>query len=183
MPTILDKEKFESLYKTYQPGLVNFAFFYLKNRQESIDLVQELFLSIWEKRDRFPDANNPRAYLMMAVKNRCYNQLSKSKIVYEDSDTLKEVFISTEDTSQPIESKEAEANIQSQINNLPEKCKEIFILSRFEHLSYREIASLLNISVKTVENQIGNALKQLRKNLKILIPLTISVLDRIQNLV
>jgi len=178
----LDKEKFESLYRTYQPGLVNFAFFYLKNRQESIDLVQELFLNIWEKKGQFPDTHNPKAYLMMAVKNRCYNQLAKPKTIHEDSEMLKEVFISTEDTSQPIETRQAEANIQKQINNLPEKCKEIFILSRFEHLSYKEIAVLLSISVKTVENQIGNALKQLRKNLKILIPLTVSTLGGMLNL-
>jgi len=161
----LDINSFEKLYKTYQPGLVNFAYYYLKNDQEAIDTVQELFLNIWEKKETFPITDNPKAYLMTAVKNRCYNKLSRDKLL-NSNETLKDIFISTEETSSYIETKETEKSIHDSIQMLPEKCKEIFMLSRFDHLNYKQIAQVLDISVKTVENQISNALKVLRKNLR-----------------
>ena len=173
----MDIARFELLYKTYQPGLVNFAYFYLKNEQEAIDTVQELFMNIWEKKEAFPDTDSPKPYLMAAVKNRCYNKLTRNRHLQKPIDTLADVFISEDTTGANMEARETENNIKTVINNLPDKCKEIFILSRFEHLSYKEIATLLGISVKTVENQIGNALKMLRKNIFLL--LAFSVLQTI----
>ena len=167
------------MYKTYQPALVNFAYFYLKNEQEAIDTVQELFLNIWEKRDAFPDTDTPKAYLMTAIKYRCYNKLARSNKNQNPLNTLEEVFITEDTTMANMEARETETNIKTLINTLPHKCKEIFILSRFEHLSYKEIATMLDISVKTVENQIGNALKMLRKNILNLLLLTFSMLQNI----
>lgn len=164
-PTQLDLKQFEVLYKTYQPGLVNFAFFYLKNEQEAIDLVQELFISIWEKKDSSPITDNPKSYLMTSVKNRCFNKLTRNKNNSNSIELLGDILISQEDTSSAIETKQTEEQILKSIDKLPEKCKEIFVLSRFEQMSYKEIAATLNISAKTVENQIGNALKFLRKEL------------------
>jgi RNA polymerase sigma-70 factor (family 1) len=163
--TQLDLKQFEVLYKTYQPGLVNFAFFYLKNEQEAIDLVQELFISIWEKKDSSPITDNPKSYLMTSVKNRCFNKLTRNKNNSNSIELLGDILISQEDTSSAIETKQTEEQILKSIDKLPEKCKEIFVLSRFEQMSYKEIAATLNISAKTVENQIGNALKFLRKEL------------------
>ena len=161
----MDLKQFESLFKTYHSGLVNFAFFYLKNEQEAIELVQELFISIWEKRETSAILDNPKAYLMTSVKNRCYNKLNRAKNPTNSIDTLGDIFISSEDAASPIETKQTEQHILKAIDKLPDKCREIFILSRFEQMSYKEISSILNISVKTVENQIGNALKFLRKEL------------------
>jgi len=161
----LDLKQFESLYKTYHAGLVNFAYFYLKNEQEAIELVQELFISIWEKRETSALVDNPKAYLMTSVKNRCYNKLTRNKDTTRSIDTLGDIFISANDTSETLETKQTEQHILNTIEKLPEKCKEIFILSRFEQMSYKEIATHLNLSVKTVENQISNALKFLRKEL------------------
>lgn len=162
----MDIQSFERMYKTFQPGLVNFAYFYLKNEQDAIDLVQELFLNLWEKKASQPIPDNPKAYLMMAVKNRCNNKLTRNKSEHHPIDSLEEVFISQDDTSSKIQTQQTKDSIDSIINKLPEKCKKIFILSRFEHLSYKDIASRLNISVKTVENQIGNAIKLLRSSLR-----------------
>ena len=89
---------------------------------------------------------------------------------------MKDEFISPDTTVSNIEAKQLEVSIKILVNTLPERCKEIFILSRFEHLSYKEISNLLGITVKTVENQIGNALKMLRKNIVILLLLIISFL-------
>lgn len=145
--------------------MVNFAYFYLKNEQEAIELVQELFISIWEKRETSALVDNPKAYLMTSVKNRCYNKLTRNKANTSSIDTLGDIFISANDTSETLETRQTEQHILNTIEKLPDKCKEIFILSRFEQMSYKEIATHLNLSVKTVENQIGNALKFLRKEL------------------
>lgn len=100
---------------------------------------------------------------MTSVKNRCLNKLTRKKIEQNSVDILDDIVISPDTTLSNIEAKEMEAKIKTLLNNLPDKCKEIFILSRFEQLSYKEIAGLLDVSVKTVENQISNALKMLRK--------------------
>ncbi len=175
----MDLAQFEIVYKTYQSPLVNFAFFYLKNEQESIDLVQEVFMAIWEKKDTYPVTKNTKAYLMTSVKNRCLNLLTRKKIEQNSIDILEDIIISPDTTLLNMEAKQMESKIKTLINNLPEKCKVIFILSRFEHMSYKEIATLLDISVKTVENQIRNALKMLRKNLFTYLLLAISILQDI----
>ena len=175
----MDINQFEIAYKTYQPSLVNFAFFYLKNEQEAIDTVQEVFMTIWEKKVAFSDTENPKAYLMTSVKNRCLNLLTRKKIEQNSVDFLEDIIINPDTTLSNMEAKQMEAKIKTLLNNLPEKCKEIFILSRFEQLSYKEIAVLLDISVKTVENQISNALKMLRKNLFAFFVLAISILQSI----
>ena len=145
--------------------MVNFAFFYLKDEQEAIELVQEIFISIWEKRETSALLDNPKAYLMTSVKNRCYNKITRKKDAANSLEMLGDILISADDTSSPIEAKQTEQHILQIIDKLPEKCREIFILSRFEQMSYKAIAEHLGISLKTVENQIGNALKFLRKEL------------------
>ncbi len=102
---------------------------------------------------------------MTAVKNRCYNKITRKKDTANSLEMLGDILISADDTSSPIETKQTEQHILLTINKLPEKCREIFVLSRFEQMSYKAIAEHLGISLKTVENQIGNALKFLRKEL------------------
>jgi len=175
----LNVDSFEKLYKTYQPSLVNFANFYLKNEQEAIDIVQELFLNIWEKKDFLKEVEYPKAYLMAAIKNKCINKMMRNKLPHKSLETLPDIFVSSDDFIKDLEAKQTENTIHTLINSLPDRCKEIFILSRFEHLKYNEIAVLLNISPKTVENQISNALKLLRKNITICLILTVSILKNI----
>ncbi|MFM9944206.1 MAG: RNA polymerase sigma-70 factor [Bacteroidia bacterium] len=175
----MDIGRFEQIYKTYQPGMVNFANYYLKNEQEAIDTVQEIFMNIWQKKEDFLLTENPKAYLMTSVKNRCLNKLTRKKYEQKPLDTLNDVFISEDNTIANIEARQMEAAIKNSVGNLPDKCKEIFILSRYEHMSYKEIAALLGLSVKTVENQIGNALKMIRKNIFNFLLLAISILQNI----
>ncbi|NUM31279.1 MAG: RNA polymerase sigma-70 factor [Bacteroidetes bacterium] len=171
-------KEFEILYKTYQPHLVNFANFYLKNEQESIDLVQELFKNIWEKKEILILPPNPKSYLYKAVKNRCYNKLTRNKTKITEIEYLENVLFENQTPSDIIESRQSANQIDSLINKLPAKCREIFILSRYENMSYKEISAVLDISVKTVENQIGNALKFLRKNFYIILILIICFLEK-----
>lgn len=144
--------------------LVNFANFYLKNEQDSIDIVQELFKSIWEKRENLILPENPKSYLLKAIKNRCYNKLTRNKTSTNSIDYLENILIENKTPADILENRQTAIKIDELINKLPEKCREIFVLSRFENMSYKEIADSLDLSIKTVENQIGNALKFLRKN-------------------
>lgn len=173
----MDIIQFEILYKTYQPLLVKFANFYLKNEHDSIDLVQELFKNLWEKKQTLILPPNPKPYLLKAIKNRCFNKLSREKSFLSESDGFMEkVFLENNTPIDIIESRQSAEKIDKLINKLPEKCREVFILSRFENMSYKEIAETLEISIKTVENQIANALKFLRKNYFIFLLLIISSL-------
>ncbi len=160
----MDLKGFELLYKTYQPQLVNFAFYYLKQEQEAIDTVQELFVNLWEKRETINLSSHPKSYLRTAVKNRCINKLTRKKIAFTDSHLLQDVFVDPQTPIMLLESKQTETTLIQLINAMPERCREIFILSRFEQMSYKEIAAFLGITSKTVENQIANALKLLRKH-------------------
>lgn len=175
----MNLKEFEILYKTYQPVLVNFANFYLKNEQDSIDIVQELFKSLWEKRETLILPSSPKSYLLKAVKNRCYNKLTRNKTSNTEIEHLENIFVENETPADILENRQAAVQIDTLIGKLPEKCREIFILSRFENMSYKEIASTLDISSKTVENQIGNALKFLRKNYFKILLLIFSFLENI----
>lgn len=144
---------------------MRFAFGYLKNESEAREVVQELFVHLWENRERLILPEQPKSYLLTAVRNRCINRHKKKSDAPESLQYLDDVVLSDADSSTVLETKELETQLNLLIDALPEKCREIFMLSRFERLSYREIAEMLDISVKTVENQIANALKSLRKNI------------------
>jgi RNA polymerase sigma-70 factor (family 1) len=160
----LNIREFESLYKTHQPSLINYANFFLKSEQDAIDIVQELFISLWEKKESFQKPDHIKAYLLKSVRNRCINKLNRNIKSNESSELLDDLVFNEPTSQLNLEAKETETAIHKLIEKLPSKCKEIFILSRFEQLSYGEIANHLGISIKTVENQIGNAIKYIRKN-------------------
>ena len=171
----MNLKEFEKLYKTYQPSLVNYANFFLKNEQDSIDTVQEFFISIWQKKDSFPETENIKSYLLKSIKNRCINKINRNPNLQNFTNLLHDITLNEASPIMKLEAKETELQIKKLVESLPFKCKEIFLLSRFEQLSYKEIAIQLDITVKTVENQIGNAIKLLRKHNYLL--LTISILQ------
>lgn len=143
--------------------MVKLALYYLKDEQESIDLVQELFVHLWENPTNLSEVKNHKAYLYTAVRNRCYNKINRSPTLFNSMDLLENEPVDQFDFTELIQTKELENQLMEAIDQLPDKCKEIFVLSRFKDLSYKEIAELLSVSVKTVENQISNALRVLRK--------------------
>ncbi len=153
---------FESLFKEHFKALAGFAFKYVHDLDDAKNLVHDAFISVWEKYDSLPSDTNYRSYLYTAVRNKCLNHLrDKIKIVaIEDA----EEHLGVEDTSE-LETQELEREIEFAINSLPEKCKLVFEMSRFEQLKYAEIAQKLDISVKTVEGRMTQALSLLRDNL------------------
>lgn len=172
-----DEKIFEQVYKTHFKNLHAYAFSMLKNDAAAEEMVQNVFLKIWEKRQQLPAEIPLRAYLYRSVHNESLNYLKHQKI----KSRYKLHVVSTANTHEHSVSKHAPSELEKKLrialNELPEQCRTIFQMSRFEELKYREIAERLNISVKTVENQMGKALKLLRTKLIDFLPLLILFLN------
>ena len=143
--------------------LVGFAFQYVDDGDIAEDLVQEVFGNIWKSANDLTIRTNEKSYLFGAVRNACMNHLrhQKVKATYE-TESSKQLFMNQENF---LEMDELQEKVNEVLNNLPEKRRKIFELSRFEDKKYHEIADELNISIKTVETQMSRALKAMRKAL------------------
>ncbi len=154
---------FNLLFDDYYLPLCHFSNRYVNDMDTARSLVQEVFVAIWTNRERLIINHSIKSYLYHAVKNKSINLLKSGKHNSTIDDTISGI------PAQPfldlVEEAELQGLINKSINQLPEKCREIFLLSRFEELKYTEIAVKLNISVKTVEMQMGIALKRLREKL------------------
>lgn len=153
---------FEILFRLYFEPLVRFCDTYLKDKDLSKGITQQVFISIWENRKNLP-IQSPGPYLYKSVKNKCLNHIRHQGVRndFEDFEKHKETsyeFEIEEPNDQMIQ-------IQKSIDKLSPECKRIFIMSRMNDLSHKEIAEELGITVKTVKNQIGKALKKLRNEL------------------
>lgn len=158
-----DLKYFKQLFcELYQP-LCNHAYKYLNDRAESEDVVQELMIKIWETRKDLLSDKSLKYYLYIAVKNRCISILRK-KIYTLDIDEISTDIIEEVPETKPL--MDANLLIENAFKGISPKCLEIFKLSRLEKLSYKQIAIKLEISVKTVENQMGKAIKHIREFIK-----------------
>ena len=165
-----NKKSFEILFKAYYSPLVVYAQNYLENFEEAEEIVQELFYNLWNKRNIIEINQSIKAYLYNAVRNNCYDYLKHQKVKQQYAKHVANTGNSKDqDNSNELISKETSQLILDAIEDLPEKTRHIFKLNRFEGLKYREIAEKLDISPKTVENQMGIALKKLRVSLDSLI--------------
>ena len=167
-----DVNAFEMFFRTYYQPLCKYAYSFIQDKDEAEEVVQSAFLSVWEKRASLDIKTSLKSYLYTMVRNISLNiikhQKIKQKYVGEALATKKG---SHDHVAEKVISSELEANIQVAMESLPEQCKLIFKLSRFEELRYSEIAEQLNISVKTVENQMGKALRIMRDQLKDYLPI------------
>jgi len=159
----LDHEpSFKTLFEKYYPELLRFAIKHVRSPEESEGIVQEVFLYFWNNRKQIELKNSLKAYLYAATRYRAIYFFRKQKRL-PDFAELSEISGSSEDDAQLLlEYLEIENKVIKVIDELPPKCKEIYLLSREEGLSHKAIAEKLNISVKTVENQIRIALKRIR---------------------
>ena len=158
----LDQGSFEKLFREYFPPLMAFAGKILVDEDEAREVVQKVFISLWEKRSKIDVSTSLKSYLFTSVHNRSLNVIRDRK----KFSRLEVPEVAGEwDVSAQIESMELEEKIMEAISSLPEKCREVFQLNRFDGLKYSEIAEHLDISVKTVENQMSKALKILREKL------------------
>lgn len=165
---------FEETFRKYYQSLCNYANSILKEMDEAEEVVQNLFMSIWEKRSDLEINISLKSYLYRAVHNHCLNRIKHLKVREEYQQYAVNFYdASYESVSQTVMKNELETKIEEAIRKLPEQCRLIFRMSRFEELKYHEIAEQLELSPKTVENQIGKALKILRVELAEYLPLII----------
>lgn len=164
---------FEELFLNYHGRLVLFANKFIGDIQVSRDLVQDAFFTLWEKADKLEIQQSPKAYLYKAVKNSCLNynrhlsikQSAEAEIQSKISELEKQVYKNTDSPYFSLIEQELEEKINEVIESMPEKCREVFKLSRFENLKNKEIAEKLSVSVKMVEKHISKALTILRRDL------------------
>lgn len=162
IPGPLDKASFEALFRHYFPALMAFSLKFLSNEDDAREVVHMVFINLWEKRDSLDTSTSLKSYLFTSVHNRSMNMIRDRKKFSNEEIPESDTGI---DVQSQMETMELEEKINAVIASLPEKCREVFELSRFEGLKYGEIAEKLNISIKTVENQMSKALKILRENL------------------
>jgi len=163
----MDKySQFENLYKQHHQVLVNFAMNMVNDSDAAKDIVQEVFVRLWNRREEIEFGPYIKSYLFKAVTNTSLNHLQSNKKRLQIFQTLISRNPIIRDGPNEMEKKEFQHKVRDAIDKLPPKCKVIFILSKHEGKKYREIAAELNISIKTVENQMGIALKRLREDLK-----------------
>ena len=136
---------------------------YLHDLDEAKGLVHEVFIAVWEKMDTLPEDVQYRSYLYTSVRNRCLNHIrDKKKTVLLEN--VPEQRLPRENNT-AVETEELEREIDLVVNSLPQKCRQVFELSRFEGLKYSQIAEKMGISVKTVEAQMSKALNVLKDHL------------------
>jgi len=161
-----DQKSFETLFRTYYALLCQFSRKYVKDKDDCEEIVQGFFLKLWDKREALDINESVKNYLFSSIRNRCLNYIKHEKIKLDyQSDMMKNPDAQIDTTNFIMEVNLIE-RIDQCISDLPDRRREIFVLSREHGLKYREIADQLGISIKTVETQMGQALKELREKLK-----------------
>ena len=157
-------QAFNALFNRYWKALLVYAYNILNDQLLSEDVVQDIFIGIWENR-RSRTIHEMKAYLFKAVKIRSLNVLRNKKISARHITLFNSLSRTSDQYDQNISYTEISDKVNSCVSKLPDRCEEIFRLSRFENLSHQQIAEKLNISIQTVKNQITKALSLLRYEL------------------
>ncbi|WP_442589272.1 RNA polymerase sigma-70 factor [Pedobacter sp. AW31-3R] len=165
---------FDEIYLMYYPALNRYASSMVRDDAIAEDMVHNVFLKLVENGEALNNSTYQKAYLYRAVYNECMNHLKHQQI---ESTYQKHSQPRTEENQEKAEKsvqyKELQQAINNALNHLPEQCRMVFQLSRYEQLKYREIAGMLEISVNTVEKHMVKALKRLRIQLEDYLPLLI----------
>ena len=159
-----DQCAYERLFKAHYESLCRFAFRFLEDKDEAEEVVQEVFCKIWDKRKSLSFTSSFKAYVFTSVRNKCFNHNEHMKVRHQHQAHVKHT--TSEADSGMLEEVDLERKIEEAVATLPEQCRKVFKMNRFEGLKYKEIAEQLGISPKTVENQMGKALKVMRVHLK-----------------
>lgn len=161
-----DEREFESLFRSSYVSLVRYAKTLIRDHDTAEEIVQDLFFRIWKDKEKLQIESSLNGYLYRAVHNRCLHYINHNKVVEKYAREM--AFSETESNETPsdiLNYRDLQAKIAVIIERLPEKCGKIFCMSRFEGLKYSEIAQKLSVSIKTVEANMGRALKEFRKAL------------------
>lgn len=186
IPTIMEKAlfqidrdnevEFEKIFKMHFKGLHSYASTLVKDAIMAEEIVQNIFCKLWEKEDQIQIKESVAGYLYRSVYNEGLNYLKHLKVREAYHSYAMAQDKSVNQTGNQVEFQELEERLEKALNELPEKCRTIFQMSRFEELRYQEIADRLGLPVKAVENQMGKALKLLRIKLSDYLPASIILL-------
>jgi RNA polymerase sigma-70 factor, ECF subfamily len=164
---------YELAFRAYHARLCGFAYGYLQNRADAEEVVQDLFLALWEKREHLDVRTSLKSYLFTAVRNRVLNRSARARLEQNYYDQIERAGMESETETPAADDELASAQIatrvQAALAELPPGCRRVLVLRWQEDLSYAEIAEALGISVKGVENQLARARKALRQRLGFLI--------------
>lgn len=163
-----DEAALETIFRTHYPGLVAFVRRYVKTTEIAEELVQDLFFKLWSRRGALGAIDSVKTYLFRAARNTALNHLRRLKLEHEwaekEQGARSEEHV--EEGDETVTESELATAVRAAVDRLPPRCREVFMLSRDGGLTYGEIAKTLGISIKTVETQMGRALKALRESLK-----------------
>lgn len=162
-----DIKSFEIIFKEYYKKLVEYAFVHLKDIDNAEEIVQDLFYQLWNKKEKLEISTSLKSYLYRSVHNNCLLRLQHESIKHKHENYVrsKDMDYSPEPIDY-VKAGELEKKINATIEAFPGRTKTIFKMNRFEGFKYHEIAEKLSISIKTVEANMGKALKTLRLNLR-----------------
>lgn len=162
-----DKTAFTIIFSRYYSDLVHFSFNYIHEPDASEEIVQEVFLKLWENRHSLEIESSLKSYLLKSVQNRSIDFKRHRQIRQKyTSHVLENPYTSERDTENYVLHSELEQKLNSTLDKIPDDISEPFILSRFEGMNYAKIAENLGVSVRTIEVRIGKALGILRQELK-----------------
>ncbi|UNY97528.1 RNA polymerase sigma-70 factor [Zhouia spongiae] len=171
-----DDEAHELLYRLYYDKLLLVANSYLNNKEDAEEIIHDVFVKLWRKKNELTIKSSVNSYLYSMTKNFCLDHLRKNKRRLSATDNIiqSEAYINfkalSDDISTKIIEEELEHHIQQAIASLPEKCREVFTKSKVYGLRHKEISEELDISIKTVENHMTKALKHMRLYLREYLP-------------
>lgn len=169
-----DQFAFELLYKKYFPPLAQFLYRYVHSTHIAEDLVHNVFYSLWNNRDKLHDVDSLRPYLYRACRNQAYKYLRKEHETLTPLEIMNSYDNSHDHSPDEfLEISELERAVVKAVSDMPERRRQIYLMHRENGLTYREIAEVLDLSVKTVETQIGRSLKYLRDKLAPFLPILI----------
>ena len=172
---------FKALFTEHYKRMYSYACIILKDETEAEEIVQNVFVRLWEKQSSIQIETSLKAYLYRMVHNDCMNHIKHQAVVLKfQKEKMYAMKNESDNAEEKVTSTQLNEKLSNALSELPEQCRTIFQLSRFEDLKYREIAGQLGISEKTVENQMGKALRLLRMKLVDFLPLII-ILTAIAN--
>jgi len=175
---------YETVFRKYYQALCNYACGILKDIDDAEEVVQSIFLKLWEQREVIEINVSLKSYLYRAVHNTCMNRLKHLKIQDSYRQYVGKYLEDTFDSATDMMSKnELENRISQALEKLPEQCRIIFKMSRFEELKYQEIADKLGLSIKTIENQIGKALRIMRTELSDYLPVMLIFIEFLNRII
>ena len=163
-----DAKVYKNVFDTFYEPLCQYALIYVNDTSTAEEIVHELFIWLWEKREGLNIHTSLKSYLFLSVRNRCFNYKRDTKTQPSLDDTFLELegeVLQEISSYEQLDMLQLQAMVKTAIDELPPKCREIFLLSRQSELTYAQIAEELSVSRKTVENQMGIALKRLKEKL------------------